>query len=73
MRRTAAPGPPGWGLGEGLISLPCEILNITETASTFQELYVTEEEIGQVPQDCDIVFTDYQSRMVKDTVKPADR
>ena len=43
--------------------LPCKTLYITEIASTFQELYGTEEEIDQVPQDCDIVFTDYQSRM----------
>ena len=46
-----------------LITLPCKTLYITETASTFQELYGTEEETGRVPQDCDMVFTDYQSRM----------
>ena len=48
-------------MGEGPIKLPCKTPYITETANTFQELYGTEEEIGQVPQDCDIVFTDYQS------------
>ena len=31
----------GWGLGEGLITLPCKTPYITETASTFQELYGT--------------------------------
>ena len=28
---------------------------------TFQGLYGTDEETGQVPQDGDIMFTDYQS------------
>lgn len=44
-------------------AIPCNILSITETPSTFQELYGTEEENGQVPQDCDVVLTDYKSRM----------
>ena len=29
-------------------------------------MYGTEEETGQIPQDCDIVFTDYQSRMTSE-------
>ena len=53
-------------MGEGPITLPCKTPYITETASTFQELYGTEEETDQVPQDCDIVFTDYQSRMTSE-------
>ena len=31
VRRIAAPGPPGWGLGEGPITLPCKTPLITET------------------------------------------
>ena len=49
-----------------LITLPYKTFYITKTASAFQELYGTEEETGQVPQDCDIVFTDYQSRMTSE-------
>ena len=50
-------------MDEGPITLPCKTLYIKETASTFQELY---EETGQVPQDYDIVFTDYQSLMTSE-------
>ena len=53
-------------MDEGPITLPCKTLYIKETASTFQELYGTEEETGQVPQDYDIVFTDYQSLMTSE-------
>ena len=58
--------PPRLGLGEGPTIPPWKTRHTTETASTFQGLYGTEEEIGQVPQDCDIVFTDYQSLRTSD-------
>ena len=32
--KIAAPGPPGWGLGEGSITLPCKTPYITETAKS---------------------------------------
>ena len=57
------PGPPGWGLSDGLITHPHKTSITAETRHTFQDSYGQEEEASQIPPDNEIRFADHQGNM----------